>query len=171
MSYSGIRWRRHVLLDLEYCNAHYCDRVLLILYWENTALISWHIAAPCPSENSSDGTNMIPCGLWNLRAWLPGNLKITQLTLCVCEMLSHQNQAKENVCYDAVEQCSRECWRMAPGGWNGSSCNLYITRSEIGVMHKLCSTNCADLAILLRHMADQCEGRWWWWCSAWSVYP
>ena len=27
MSYSGIRWRRHVLLDLEYCNAHYCDRV------------------------------------------------------------------------------------------------------------------------------------------------
>ena len=74
-------------------------------------------------------------------------------------MLSHENQAKENVCYDAVEQCSRECWRMAPGGWNGSSCNLYITRSEIGVMHKLCSTNCADRAILLHHIADQCEGR------------
>ena len=27
MSYSGIRWRRHVLLGLEYCNAHYCDCV------------------------------------------------------------------------------------------------------------------------------------------------
>ena len=81
------------------------------------------------------------------------------MTLGVCEMLPHENQAKENVCYDAVEnvfakryikkeyvcydaveQCSRECWRMAPGGWNGSSCNLYITRSEIGVMLKLCST-------------------------------
>ena len=72
-------------------------------------------------------------------------------------MLSHENQAKENVCYDAVEQCSRECWRMAPGGWNGSSCNLYITRSEIGVMLKLCSTNCADLGILLHHIADHCE--------------
>ena len=106
MSYSGIRWRRHVLLDLEYCNAHYCDRV-----------------------------------------------RTTDVMRC------YRIRIKENVCYDAVEQCSRECWRMAPGGWNGSSCNLYITRSEIGVMHKLCSTNCADLAILLRHMADQCEGR------------
>ena len=127
---------------------------LCMYYWYCTGRIS----TPTLQLHARDKTPVMeqtwfPVAL-HTQAWLPGSLKIT----CVWDVIAWEPSQgkfvlwcrgdcfcqkiykKEYVCYDAVEQCSRECWRMAPGGWNGSSCNLYITRSEIGVMHKLCST-------------------------------
>ena len=70
----------------------------------------FHVCPTSASENSSDGTNTIPCGLWNLRAWLPGNLKITQLTLCVWDVIASESR----------KMCVMMLWSSVAvnvGGW------------------------------------------------------